>query len=79
MKCPVVENEAQAWALGKALEAVLHFDSKWAWRVFVGDPKLHWQTGPKILNDELQSQWGQWTQSERERILALYTAEMLSL
>jgi len=70
--CPVVENEAQALALGRALAKVLHFDDQWVLKVFKGQVNTY-QTGPEVLNRELQSMWADgMVGDERERILAEY-------
>lgn len=76
--CPVVENEAQAIALGAALAKVLRFDKDWVLKVFRGNVNTY-QTGPEVLNRELQSMWTDTlVDDERERILAEYMVVRLS-
>jgi hypothetical protein len=76
--CPVVENEVQAIALGMALAKVLHFDKDWVRKVFLGTVNTY-QTGPEVLNNELQSMWtDRLTGDERERILAEYVLARLT-
>lgn len=75
---PFIENERQARALGRALKQVVHIDPDWAARVFRGDPSIQYNTGPEVLNKELQSMWSEyWTYTERKQILVLYVAEMI--
>lgn len=77
--CPVVENEKQAIALGKALAVVWHYDKDWVLRVFNGDPLLTYQTGPDTVNREILARWEDYsTLDERRRIISIYMREMLS-
>jgi len=76
--CPVVENVRDAAALGGALAKVMCYDRGWAERVYNGDPSLHYNTGPAVLNDELSSLWACYTTlEERRAIIAAYVAARL--
>lgn len=75
---PVIESERQAVAFGAAMHIVLHFDADWCRRVFNGDPSIHYNTGRVVLNNEIASMWcDYWTNDEKLKILAHYTATVL--
>jgi len=79
--CPIIDSEKKAIALGVALNQVLHYDAEWAKRVYTGDPKLTYSTGPDVLQQEIESLWhdGYTSLDERRRITALYVAARLTL
>lgn len=78
--CPVITSITEAIALGQALARVMCYDAGWAERVYQGDPAIHYNTGPAVLNAELHSLWhdGYFTHDERCRITAEYVAQRLS-
>lgn len=77
--CPVIESITDAIAIGAALAKVRHFDRGWAERVYNGDPKLTYQTGPAALNSELQSLWAEYTSlEERRAIVTEYVLQRMS-
>jgi hypothetical protein len=77
MNCPIIENLSQAIAIGQALGDVMHYDRGWAERVF--SARHTYQTGPKALNNELQSQWNDhWTEAEKKKILAKFVMYRLA-
>ena len=78
--CPVIESIRDAIALGGALAKVLHYDRGWAERVYNGDPSLHYNTGPAVLNEEIRSLWhdGYTTLEERRAIVTEMVKARLS-
>ena len=77
--CPVIESITDAIALGGALAKVMHYDRGWAERVYQGDPSLMYETGPAVLNAELQSMWAEYTSlEERRAIVTEYVLQRMS-
>ncbi len=75
----VIETKKQAEQIGWVLHKVVRINAMWALRVFGGDPRMHWMTGPKVLNDELAWMWRHdWTKEQKEQIVAKYVAMRLS-
>lgn len=78
MKLPLIETEAQAGAMGKALNEVFSYDLNWAVGMFLSSLSFTFQTGPEALNAELQNMWTYyWTPAERTRIYTLYISYRL--
>lgn len=77
--CPVIESITDAIAIGAALAKVQHYDRGWAERVYNGDPRITYNTGPAVLNAELQSLWAEYTSPEERRaIVTEYVLQRMS-
>lgn len=83
MKPPIefpyeVGNVEQADVIGYALHKVMHFDVDWVRRVYTGDTKLCYQTGPAVILNELRGLWRDYmTIDERRQIMVIVTTERL--
>lgn len=61
------------------LHEVLHYVADWAPKVFSGDSTITFQTGPTILNNELESMWNNYlADAEKKAILAKYVEYRLT-
>lgn len=73
-----IRTEAEAAALGVAMHEVMHFEIDWVSRVFTGDTKLCYQTGPEVIRNEMRDMWKySMSLDERRQIMAVFLRERL--
>lgn len=74
-----IRTAEQADDIGLAIHQVLHFERDWVSRVFNGDSKLCYQTGPEVIMAELRSMWQfEMSDDERRRIMSIVAIARLS-